>query len=132
VSDAPKRRLIDHLGGSPTFVSEGSRLTGDLEASGPLVVFGSVRGDGKVGGLLHLAPKAQWEGEVHAQAAVVGGRLTGRLVIEGKLEVGSTAVIKADVVAHSIAIARGAVIEGELTVTGGQPVVRFEEKRSAE
>ncbi len=130
MSATPKRRLIDHLGSSPTFVSEGSRVTGDVEAQGPLVVFGSVRGDGRVGGLLHLAVRAQWEGEVHAQAAVIAGHLTGRLVVEGKLEIGSTAVIRADVTAHSIAIAKGAVIEGALTVAGGEPVIRFEEKRA--
>ncbi|MBV8852601.1 MAG: polymer-forming cytoskeletal protein [Sinobacteraceae bacterium] len=130
MSATPKRRLIDHLGSSPTFVSEGSRVTGDVEAHGPLVVLGTVRGDGRVGGLLHLAVRAQWEGEVHAQAAVIAGRLTGRLVVEGKLEIGSTAVSRADVTAHSIAIAKGAVIEGALTVAGGEPIIRFEEKRT--
>jgi cytoskeletal protein CcmA (bactofilin family) len=130
VSATPKRRLIDHLGSSPTFVAEASRITGDVEVQGPLVVFGAVRGDGRVGGLLHLAMRAQWEGEVHAQAAVIAGQLTGRLVVEGKLEIGSTAVIRADVTAHSIAIAKGAVIEGGLTVAGGEPVIRFEEKRA--
>jgi hypothetical protein len=40
-------------------------------------------------------------------------------------------VIQAEVIARTIAIARGAVIEGAITVTSGQPVVRFDEKRSA-
>src|ERR1700730_11277619 len=129
MSDAPKRRLIDQLGVSPTFVAEGCRFTGDVETTGPLVVCGTIRGDGKVGGPPSMAAKAQWEGEIHAQAAVVAGRISGKLVIEQKLEVGATAVIQADIVARSIAIAKGAVIDGEVTVTSGQPVVRFEEKR---
>jgi cytoskeletal protein CcmA (bactofilin family) len=79
-----------------------------------------------------MAAGAEWHGEVHAQAAVIAGRLTGRLVVEGKLEVGETAVIQADVIARTIAIARGAVIEGAVTVTSGQPVVRFEERRRGE
>jgi cytoskeletal protein CcmA (bactofilin family) len=45
------------------------------------------------------------------------------------LEIGSTAVIRADVSARSIAIARGAVIDGEVIVTSGSAVVRFDEKR---
>ena len=36
----------------------------------------------------------------------------------------------AEVVARTICIAKGAVIEGSLTVTSGQPVVQFDEKRT--
>jgi cytoskeletal protein CcmA (bactofilin family) len=125
-----KRRLIDQLGESPTFVAEGSRLTGDLEAAGPLVVCGAVRGDGRVGGALHMAVTAEWEGEIHARAAIIAGKVTGKLVVDGKLEVGTTAVMRADIVARSIAVARGAVIDGTVTVTSGEPIVRFEEKRA--
>jgi cytoskeletal protein CcmA (bactofilin family) len=130
MSDLHKRRLIDSIGDSPTFVAEGVRISGDLETSGPLVVCGVIRGDGRVGGTLRMAVTAQWEGEIHAQAAVVAGRITGRLVVESKLEIGSTAVIRADIVARSIAVARGAVIDGAVTVTSGQAVVEFEEKRA--
>ena len=129
MSEAPKRRLVDQLGVSPTFVAEGCRFTGDIETSGPLVVCGAIRGDGRVGGALSMAAKSQWDGEIHAQAAVVAGRISGKLVIEEKLEVGSTAVIRADIVAGSIAVAKGAVIDGEVTITSGEPIIRFEERR---
>jgi len=130
MAETLKRRLIDQIGDSPTFVTEGSRITGDLEAVGPLVVCGAIVGDGRVAGTLHMAVTAQWHGEIHAQAAVVAGRITGRLVVEDKLEVAATAIICADIVARSIAVAKGAVIEGAVTVTSGQPVVQFEEKRT--
>ena len=123
-----KRRLIDQIGDSPTFVAEGSRVTGDLETAGPLVVCGAVRGDGRIGGALRMAATAQWEGEIHTRAAVIAGKIT---VVEDKLEVGMTAVIRADIVARSIAVARGAIIDGAVTVTSGQPVMQFEEKRAA-
>ena len=125
-----KRRLIDQIGDSPTFVAEGVRLTGDLETPGPLVVCGTIRGDGRVGGTLRMSVTAQWEGEIHAEAGVVAGRITGRLVIEGKLEVAGTAVIRADIQARTIAVAKGAVIDGIVTVTSGEPIVQFEEKRT--
>ena len=130
MAETLKRRLIDQIGDSPTFVAEGSRVSGDLETTGPLVVCGSVRGDGRVGGALRMAVTAEWEGEIHAQAAVIAGKVTGRLVVEDKLEVGTTAVIRADIVARVIAVARGAVIDGAVTVTSGQPVLQFEEKRA--
>jgi cytoskeletal protein CcmA (bactofilin family) len=129
--DTQRRRMLDQVGDSPTFVAPGSRIAGDVETLGPLVVCGAVRGDGRVGGLLSMAAKSEWHGEVHARAAVIAGHVTGRLVVDEKLEVGATAVIQADVVARTIAIARGAVIEGAVTVTSGQPVMRFDERRSA-
>jgi len=111
------------------FIAEGCRLTGDVETSGPLVVCGAVRGDGHVKGALNMSTCSEWEGEVRARRAVIAGKITGRLSVEDKLEIGSTAVIRADVSARSIAIARGAVIDGEVIVTSGSPVVRFDEKR---
>jgi len=131
MSETFKRRLLDQIGVSPTFVAEGSRVTGDVEAAGPLVVCGAIRGDGRVGGALHMAVTAEWEGEIHARAAVIAGKISGRLVVEEKLEVAATAVIRADIVARSIAIAKGAVIDGTVTVTSGQPVMQFEDKRGA-
>ena len=131
MNDLQKRRLIDSIGDSPTFVAEGVRLTGDLETPGPLVICGAVRGDGRVGGTLRMSVTGQWEGEIHAAAAVIAGRISGRLVVEHKLEIGATAVIRADIIAQSIAVAKGAVIDGSVTVTSGQAVVEFEEKRDA-
>src|SRR3569833_2851820 len=94
MNETPKRRLVDQLGVSPSFVAEGGLLWGVGESGGPLVVLGAIRGDGRVGGSLRMSADSQWEGEIHAQAAVIAGRISGRLVIEEKLEVGATAVIR--------------------------------------
>ena len=77
-----------------------------------------------------MAARSHWEGEIHAKAAVIAGRISGKLIVAEKLEVGATAVIKADIVAHTIAIAQGAVIDGEVMVTSGEPILSFTEKRS--
>lgn len=132
MSDSPRRRLLDYIGGSPTFVAEGVRITGDIETVGPLVMCGCIRGDGHVRGALSLAATAEWEGEVRAERGVIAGKMTGILTVEDKLEIGATAVVRARVSARTIAIAKGAVIDGELIVTSGQPVVSFEEKRRPE
>src|ERR1700751_5140848 len=131
MTETLKRRLMDQIGDSPTFVAEGSRVTGDFETAGPLVVCGAIRGDGRIGGALRMAVTAQWEGEIHAHAAVIAGKITGRLVVEDKLEVGATAVLRADIIARSIAVARGAVSDGGVPGASGEPVVHAEEKRAA-
>ena len=131
MSGTPRRRLLDMVGAAPTFIAAGCRVTGDIETAGPVVVCGSVRGDGKIGAALSMARDSAWEGEIHAQHAVIAGSITGKLMVAGKLEIGSSAVLRADVVARSIAIAKGALVEGVMQVTSGKPIVNFEEKRGA-
>ena len=38
MNEKPKRRLLDQIGSTPTFIAAGCRITGDLETPGPLVV----------------------------------------------------------------------------------------------
>src|SRR5262245_66556718 len=109
MTQTSKRRLIDQIGDSPTFVAEGSRLTGDVETTGPLVVCGAVRGDGRIGGALRMAVTAQWEGEIHTRAAVIGGKINGKLVVEGTLEVGMTALYRAETSARRSVGGRGGI-----------------------
>jgi cytoskeletal protein CcmA (bactofilin family) len=131
MSEIPKRRLLDRIGAAPTFIAAGCRVTGDIETAGAVVVCGAVRGDGKIGGALSMARDSSWEGEIHARHAALAGRISGKLIVAEKLEIGSAAELHADVVARSIAIAKGALVEGTMQVTGGQPIVNFEEKRGA-
>jgi cytoskeletal protein CcmA (bactofilin family) len=54
----------------------------------------------------------------------------GKIVVEDKLEISASAVISGEIVAKILAIANGARIEGEVTVTSGKPILKFEEKRA--
>ncbi|MEO7774827.1 MAG: polymer-forming cytoskeletal protein [Steroidobacteraceae bacterium] len=128
---AAGRRLLDRFAGPPTVLAEGSRMVGDLVTPGALMMCGSITGDGDVRGALSIAKGANWEGEVRCKQAVIAGQLTGRLTVEGKLELAASAVIKGSVTARSVAIARGAVVDGEIMVTSGEPIVQFVEKRAA-
>ena len=129
MTDNPRRRLRDAFSGTPTFLGERTRFVGNLETAGPLVVCGHVQGDGHVDGSVNLAVGAHWEGGISASHAVIAGRVTGTIVISDKLEIGQTAVIHGSVTARMLAIAKGAVVDGDMTVTSGAPIMRFEEKR---
>lgn len=131
MNDTPKRRFGDRGNGPPTVIGEGVDMQGDIRAPGALMLCGAIRGDGDIGGSLSIAKGAQWEGTVKSREAVVAGKLTGTLTVEGKLEVGAQAVIRGRISAKILAIARGAVIEGDILVTSDAPIVQFEEKREA-
>jgi cytoskeletal protein CcmA (bactofilin family) len=130
MSEEPKRRLADRLGMSPTVISESTTIVGDIETRGPLMVSGRIQGNGKVGGTLSVGKSAQWEGDISARQAVIAGNVVGKIVVEDKLEISASAVISGEIVAKILAIAHGARIEGEVTVTSGKPILKFEEKRA--
>jgi cytoskeletal protein CcmA (bactofilin family) len=129
MADTPRRRLADRVSSSPTFIGSGSRFTGDLECASDLVVGGSVRGDGDVQGSLTLSDGSRWEGELRAGNAVIAGEVLGSVTVAEKLELRATARIKGSLKARSIAVAKGAIIDGDMAVTTGKAVVHFEEKR---
>ena len=125
----PKRRFFDLHSAAPTVIGAGSVIIGDLRGDGEYVISGEVHGDGELGGGLNLAATGVWNGHIQALEAVVAGKITGGLAVKGKLEIGYTAVIRGSVSARTIAIAKGAIVDGDIVVTSGEPMLEFEEKR---
>jgi cytoskeletal protein CcmA (bactofilin family) len=129
MSDFPRRRLLDRFAAAPSLIASNARLVGDFETEGALLLNGQITGNGRIGGELGISQGGRWDGEVRAQRAVIAGHMHGTLIVAEKLEIGSSARISGRVTAKQIAMARGAIIDGELAVTGSEPIVEFEEKR---
>jgi cytoskeletal protein CcmA (bactofilin family) len=133
----PKRRFLERAAfptpllasPTPTVIGADTVIVGNIRGRGHFVVSGEIHGDGELEGALHLAVTATWHGTVHADQAIVAGKITGGLIVKDKLEIGYTAVIRGRVSARTIAIAKGAIVDGEIEVTSGTPMVEFEEKR---
>jgi cytoskeletal protein CcmA (bactofilin family) len=124
-----KRRFFEGNSATATFIGAESVFVGNVRGAGDFVVSGEVHGDGDLRGGLNLSVTGSWHGCVHAHQAIVAGKITGGLIVRDKLEIGHTAVIRGKVSARSIAIAKGAIVDGEIEVTSGEPVLQFEEKR---
>jgi len=125
----PKRRLFDLDSATPTVIGADSVIVGNVRGTGLFVVSGEVHGDGELEGGLNLAVSGVWNGFIQAHQAIVAGRITGGLAVKDKLEIGYTAVIRGRVSARTVAIARGAIVDGDIEVTSGEAVMEFEEKR---
>lgn len=130
MSEAPRRRLSDKMPSSPTLIGVGTVVVGNLDCEGDLVVGGSVQGNTVVRGSFTLFEGARWQGSIEARFAVVSGEVEGEIRVSEKLEIRKSARIRGVVSARSIAVAQGAVIEGDLAVTSGADVVRYDEKRN--
>jgi cytoskeletal protein CcmA (bactofilin family) len=124
-----KRRFLDRRTSTPTLVAAGTRFEGDLTCPGDASVAGEVVGRGQVNGMLILSDSGRWCGTVQCAAALLAGIFEGGLMVAGKLEIRASARIKGSLTATHIAVAEGAIIEGDLAVTSGAGVVRFTEKR---
>ncbi|HEU4485669.1 MAG TPA: polymer-forming cytoskeletal protein [Povalibacter sp.] len=129
MTDSPRRRATDRVSGSPTFIGVGSTLTGNLDCQGDLIIGGVVIGESTVRGTVTLSEGGRWEGRLNASNVVVAGEWHGEIIASEKLEIRKSARIRGAVTARSIAVAQGAVIEGEMAVTSGAAVVHYDEKR---
>jgi cytoskeletal protein CcmA (bactofilin family) len=126
---APKRRFFEGSSVTPTVIGADSVFVGNIRGVGEFVVSGEVHGDGDLEGGLNLSVTGSWYGNIQAQQAIIAGKITGGLTVKDRLEIGYTAVIRGRVSARSIAIAKGAIVDGEIEVTSDAPMVQFEEKR---
>jgi cytoskeletal protein CcmA (bactofilin family) len=124
-----KRRFFEGSSTTPTFIGADSVIVGNIRGSGHFVVAGVVHGDGELKGGLNLSASGSWHGFIQADQAIVAGNITGGLTVKDKLEIGCTAVIRGKVSARTLAIARGAIVDGDIQVTSGAPILQFEEKR---
>jgi cytoskeletal protein CcmA (bactofilin family) len=124
-----KRRFLDSGTATPTFIGVHSVFVGNIRGKGQFVVSGEVHGDGDLDGALNLSSTGAWHGQVRAQQAIIAGTVLGGLMVKDRLEIGYSAVIRGKVSARTVAIARGAIVDGEIEVTSDTPVIQFEEKR---
>lgn len=131
-SAPPKRRFLDTSSATPTFIGAETVFVGNIRGAGQFVVSGEVHGDGELEGGLNLSASGTWNGFIEAEQAIIAGKITGGLRVRDKLEIGYTAVIRGKVSARTVAIAKGAIVDGEIEVTSDAPVVEFEEKRDGD
>jgi cytoskeletal protein CcmA (bactofilin family) len=127
-----KRRFFEVNSATANFIGADSVIVGNIRGAGHFVVSGEVHGDGDLQGGLHLSATGSWHGFIRAQHAIIAGKITGGLSVRDKLEIGCAAVIHGKVSARTIAIAKGAIVDGEIEVTSCTPVLQFDEKRGGE
>jgi cytoskeletal protein CcmA (bactofilin family) len=126
-----KRRIQDGANGPTTYVAASTTIVGTITGKGAYVFCGSVEGNCDIEGPCTLAAGGKWKGTLKASDLVVAGVVEGDVVAQGKVEILGTARVTGSLSGNSIAVAEGAVIEGEIRVTSGSAPTTFQEKRLA-
>ena len=129
MSDSRLRRLRDRSSGPATLINDGCKITGLVSGRGDFQVSGEVDGDGDVEGTITLAKNGYWSGTIKADHVIVAGHVEGDIAAAGSVEIMDTARITGTVSGEAIAVAEGAVVEGQMKTTGQTDPTEFTEKR---
>ncbi len=125
-----KRRVRDGASGPTTLIAEGCTIEGRLSGDNDLLLSGTIIGDSTLNSIVTITQDGRWEGVLRAAHVIVSGTVDGDVIASGKIEIAATARIKGTVTGDMIAVAEGAVIEGDMKITGNNSnSQRFQEKR---
>jgi cytoskeletal protein CcmA (bactofilin family) len=124
-----KRRIQDATNGPTTYIAASTKIVGTLTGQGAYVFCGTVEGDCDIEGPLTLAENGRWKGTMKATDIVVAGVVEGDVIAKQRVEISGSARVSGSLAGHSIAVAEGAIIEGEIKVTSDVPPTTFQEKR---
>jgi cytoskeletal protein CcmA (bactofilin family) len=127
-----KRRIQDNGDSQSTLIAASTTIVGKITGRGSYVFCGRVEGDCEIDGPVTLAAGGHWLGTLRATDVIVAGTVQGDVVAKQRVEISGTAKVTGSLSGASIAVAEGAVIEGEIKVTSGKEPVTFEEKRGFE
>jgi cytoskeletal protein CcmA (bactofilin family) len=105
---------------SMTFISDGTRITGDIAIDHDLRVEGFLKGTVSVGGTLVLGPTGKIEGDVVARAATLAGHLAGNIKTHEKLVLETKSVLLGDLQTRELIINEGAMFQGKCSMDHGE------------
>lgn len=125
-----KRRIQD-TNGPTTYVAASTTIVGTITGKGAYVFCGAVEGDCDIDGPVTLAEGGRWKGMLKATDIVVAGVVEGDVAAKQRVEILGSARVTGSLSGHSIAVAEGAIIEGEIKVMSGATPTTFQEKRQA-
>ncbi|WP_455199361.1 bactofilin family protein [Kaarinaea lacus] len=123
------RRTLDAVNGFTTSVGPDNAFKGTITGTGHSIILGQVEGDCDIEGTLVVGDGGVWNGNIFAENVVIAGKVTGNIVAKEKIDVVSTADIKGSLTSPFIAIAEGAIHEGEIHMA---KVKRYTEQRDSE
>ena len=97
----------------------GVQLDGKLRFTGTVRIDATFRGSIVTEDVVIVGERARIEASITCGTAVVNGAVTGNIDATNAVEVTSTGRVRGDVETPTLAVERGALVEGGLKITGG-------------
>lgn len=129
-AEVPARRITDASLSLSTVIGPGTRIRGSVTGGDSLDLAGALEGDAQITGLCRVREGGRMVGDMKATVLVLEGEVSATVLVADKVEIGAGARVKGDVRAQWVAIAEGALFDGNVHMEGrsGEPVA-FREKR---
>lgn len=99
-----------------SIVGPGMRVVGDCETEGTLRIEGSVQGTVRAGKAVVVGKDGVVDGDIITQDAVVGGRVTGSISAESRLELQATCVVEGQIQSRRIKLEEGGKMNGTVQI----------------
>lgn len=112
-----KKNEVADFANAETIIGPSVKVEGNFVGQGNIIVEGTVKGSVKTNGNVMVGNKAKITAAVEAANAVISGEIRGNVTVSGDLELTESARITGDVVAKTLAIARGAMLNGNCAMT---------------
>jgi cytoskeletal protein CcmA (bactofilin family) len=118
---APPLRLVSGES-AISIIGPGMHVQGDLITDGTIRVEGRITGTIRAGKAVVLGKDAEVLGDIFTQDAVIGGRVSGTLVAESRLELQSTSVVDGTIraCAAHLQLDEGARFNGQVEMIDGR------------
>lgn len=100
-----------------TVIGPSVKVKGEFNGNGDIIVEGTFEGNLKTTNRLYIGDRAKVTANIVAKEATIGGEVLGNISISGHLEITPTAKINGDIESLSLAIAKGAVLNGKCTMS---------------
>jgi cytoskeletal protein CcmA (bactofilin family) len=118
-----------------SIIGPGMRVVGDCQTDGTLRIEGTVEGTVRAGKAVVLGKDGVVDGDITTQDAVIGGRVTGSITAESRLELQASCMVEGQVKARRIKLDEGGTVNGTVQIgdiAGGPNTQRPASRRSDE
>jgi cytoskeletal protein CcmA (bactofilin family) len=99
-----------------SIIGPGMKVVGDCDTEGTLRIEGSVEGTVRAGKAVVVGKDGVVDGDIVTQDSVIGGRVTGSIVAESRLELQATCVIEGQIKARRIKLEEGGKVNGMVQI----------------
>ncbi|MEO5509536.1 MAG: polymer-forming cytoskeletal protein [Longimicrobiales bacterium] len=97
-----------------SIIGPGMKIVGDCDTEGTIRIEGTIQGTVRAGKAVVIGKDGMVNGDVTTQDAIIGGRVTGSVVAESRLELQATCVIEGEIRARRIKLDEGGMINGTI------------------
>jgi len=118
---AREQRQPEGREGVISIIGPGMQVVGDCDTDGTLRVEGTVEGKVRAGKAVVVGRDGVVKGDIITQDAVIGGRVTGKIIAESRLELQETCLVDGEIRARRIKLDEGGRVTGNMQVGESEP-----------